>query len=64
MKVKHICSWQHQFTSKEMMSIEELHIQFVFFVAKLATGQETTLALTAGNMAFKLDKQDIKEGDC
>ena len=38
-------------------------MEFAFLCTKLATGQETALALTVDSMVFKLDKQDI-EGDC
>ena len=39
-------------------------MEFAFIVAQLITGQETALTSTAGSMLSKLDKKDIKEGDC
>ena len=36
-------------------------MELTFFVANLATGQETALALTADSMLYKLDKHDKKE---
>ena len=59
MTVRHICSWQHQSTSENMMSIKEPPYGVCFLCGK---GQlETVLASTADIMLSKLDKQDTKE---
>ncbi|EGW14499.1 hypothetical protein I79_023484 [Cricetulus griseus] len=34
MIVRHVCSWQHQFTSEKMMGIEETPYGVSFIVAK------------------------------
>lgn len=45
--------------------MKTLHIELVFNVADLTSGQETKkLPSFADSMLSKLDKQDPKEGDC
>ena len=36
-------------------------MEFTFFVANIAPGQESVLALTADNILYKLDKQDTQK---
>ena len=64
MTVRHICSWQYQFTLKKRgWALKNLHSVFTFIVAKLSTGQETALTLSADSMLSKLDNQDKREDD-
>lgn len=60
--VRYICSWLHQFISKEGGKHQRaIQKKFTFIVAKLDTGKETTLASTADILLSKLNKQDIKK---
>lgn len=60
MTMRHVCFWQHQFTSIKIMGIKEIPYGLYFLCGKVSLGQECGLALTADSMLSKLDKQDMK----
>lgn len=47
MRVRYVLCQKHSSTSSKMMGIKDLHMEFVFSVQKLATGQATAFTPTA-----------------
>ena len=59
--MRHVCSWQHQSTSKKINDIKETPPGIYFCMAKISYGKENVHASTADTILSQLDKWDTKE---
>ena len=63
MTVRHICSWQHHFTSKKIMGTEETAHGVGFLYGKLVIWAKIYPCLIADSIVSKLDQRDTKASD-